>query len=97
MFNLLLTQDKQEHKQKATVELYCTATCTYCRLARKYFKEKGIDYLEFRVDINKVIWLEMEYRSQRRTVPQIFINGYHVGGYEDLLVMDQDKQLEKLL
>lgn len=97
MFHLLLTQDKLEHKQKAIVELYCTAKCPYCRLAREYLKDKGIDYLEFFVDIDKATWLEMEYRSQRITVPQIFINGYHVGGYEDLLELDQNKQLEKLL
>ena len=97
MFNLLLTHDKQEREQKAIVELYCTAACPYCRLARKYFEQKGINYLEFHVDADKAAWLEMEYRSQRVTVPQIFINGYHVGGYEELLELDQNKQLEKLL
>ena len=97
MFNLLLTYDKRERKQKSIVELYCTATCHYCRMARKYFKQKGINYLEFHVDVDKATWLEMEYRSQRVTVPQIFINGYHVGGYEELLELDKNKQLEKLL
>ena len=97
MFQLLITQDKQKKEQKAIVELYCTASCPYCRLVRNYFKAKGINYLEFRVDLDKVTWLEMEYRSQRVTVPQIFIDGYHVGGYEDLLEMDKSKRLEQLL
>ncbi|WP_455196621.1 glutaredoxin domain-containing protein [Kaarinaea lacus] len=60
-------------------------------------KFRGIEYLEFRVDINNFSKLEMKHCSQRVTVPQIFINGYHVGGYEELIELDQNKQLEKLL
>ena len=89
--------DKREQNQKTTVELYCTATCHFCRLVRKFFNERGIDYLEFRVDINTFSKLEMKQRSQRVTVPQIFINGYHVGGYDELIELDRNKQLEKLL
>jgi len=51
------------------------------------------EYLEFRVDIDKASKLEMKHHSQRVTVPQIFINGYHVGGYDDLIEMDKNKQL----
>lgn len=102
MFQLLPRIDrnvseKREQERKTTVELYCTATCPFCRLVREFFKARGIDYLEFRVDINKVAWLEMEYRTQRVTVPQIFINGYHIGGYEELLELDKSSQLETLL
>jgi len=103
MFQLLPLLEKhdrlkeQECERKAAVELYCTATCPFCRLVRNYFKTRDVDYLEFRVDINKVAWLEMEYRSQKSTVPQIFINGYHIGGYDELLELDQSGQLEKIL
>ena len=89
--------DKREQNEKTNVELYCTATCHFCRLVRKFFNERGIDYLEFRVDINTYSKLEMKQRSQRVTVPQIFINGYHVGGYDELIELDRNKQLEKLL
>ena len=96
MLQLIPFLDKREQKQKTTVELYCTATCPFCRLVRQFFKERSIDYLEFRVDIDKVHKLEMKHRSQRVTVPQIFINGYHVGGYDELLQMEQKGELEKL-
>ena len=97
MFQLLLTQKKREPGQKVIVEVYCTAACPYCRLVRDYFKDKGIDYSEFRVDSNQSIRLEMEFRSKRATVPQIFINDFHVGGYDDFVVMDKNRQLEILL
>ena len=62
MSQLLPLLEKHEYERKAAVELYCTATCPFCRLVREFFKARGIDYLEFRVDLNKVDWLEMEYR-----------------------------------
>ncbi|MCI0505521.1 MAG: glutaredoxin [Gammaproteobacteria bacterium] len=90
-------KDEPLRVQQAIVELYCTAVCPYCRLTRQFFKDRSVEYLEFHADADKVIWSEMEQRSQRATVPQIFINGYHVGGYEDLIEMDKSRQLDKLL
>jgi glutaredoxin 3 len=97
MRQVLHNKDKPPQVQLAVVELYCTAVCPFCRLTRQFFKDRNIDYLEFHADADKVIWSEMEHRSQRRTVPQIFINGYHVGGYEDLIEMEKSKLLGKLL
>jgi glutaredoxin-related protein len=59
--------------------------------------ERVFEYLEFRVYIDKTSYLEMKHRRQRVTVRQIFINGYLVGGYDELIEMDKNKQLEKLL
>jgi len=67
------------------VELYTTANCAYCVAAKMLLKQKGLDYAEFRVDTDMAKREEMLARAHRRTVPQIFIDGTHVGGYEDLV------------
>ena len=86
----------KQSTKAAMIELYCTSTCPYCELTREFFDKRGIAYHEFRVKFNQLSWSEMEQRSQRSTVPQIFINGYHVGGYEDLVVLSESRNLEKL-
>ena len=78
------------------VEIYTSATCAYCVAAKTFLKQKGFDYQEVRIDTDPTKLREMLDRSQRRTVPQIFINGQHVGGYDDLVAADRSGELTKL-
>lgn len=58
---------------------------------------KGVAFEELRVDHDGRLWAEMKERSKRYTVPQIFINDRHVGGYDDLWALDQTGELDRLL
>ena len=83
----------------AKVEMYCTAICPYCVRAEQLLSKKGVTDIEkIRVDIERDRLPEMLERSGgRRTVPQIFINGTHVGGYDDMVELDMDGELIPLL
>ncbi|HEY0178773.1 MAG TPA: glutaredoxin 3 [Dokdonella sp.] len=79
------------------VEIYTTAICPYCVSAKSFLKRKGLDYDEVRVDLDPARREEMLQRSAgRRTVPQIFIGGVHVGGYDDLVAADRSGRLGQL-
>ena len=79
------------------VEIYTTATCPYCVSAKSFLKHKGLGYDEIRVDLDPVRRDEMLRRSAgRRTVPQIFINDVHVGGFDDLVAADRAGRLREL-
>ena len=78
------------------VELYTTASCAFCMAAKMLLKQKGLDYTEIRVDIDMARREEMLQRAHRRTIPQIFINDQHVGGYEDLVAAAKSGKLEQL-
>jgi glutaredoxin 3 len=79
------------------VTIYSTAMCPYCMRAKKLLDNKGVQYHEIRVDNNPELWREMEQRSGRTTVPQIFIDDFHVGGFDDLSEMEMDDELDKRL
>ena len=80
------------------IELYSTAVCPYCVAAKNLLKSKGLQWEEVRVDANPAQRDLMLQRSGgRRTVPQIFINDQHVGGYDDLVAADRSGKLKQLL
>lgn len=79
------------------VQIYTTAVCPYCVAAKQFLKSKGLDYTEIRVDTDAARRAEMLSRAQRTSVPQIFINGSHVGGYTDLVALDRAGGLQALL
>jgi glutaredoxin 3 len=79
------------------VILYSTAVCPYCVAAKNFLKSRGVGYSEVRVDTNPAERMLMMERSRRSSVPQIFINGTHVGGYEDLVALDRSGGLSPLL
>lgn len=82
----------------ARVEIYSTAVCPYCVAAKNFLKVKGYDYSETRIDREPGKMAEMLRRSDgRRTVPQIFVNGVHVGGYDDLVAADRSGRLHELM
>lgn len=80
------------------VLMYCTAVCPYCVRAEHLLKRKGIQEIEkVRVDLHPELRVEMTEKTGRRTVPQIYINGVYVGGYDDLASLDQAGGLDELL
>ena len=82
----------------AQVEIYTKSTCPYCARAKKLLGEKGVEYQEFEISMDSDKRQEMIQRANgRTTVPQIFINGKHIGGSDDLLELDAKGELDKLL
>ncbi len=64
--------------------IYTTNTCPYCVAAKKLLQKKGLSWTEIRVDLDDQEREKMVELSGRRTVPQIFIDEKHIGGYDDL-------------
>ena len=79
------------------IEVYCSGFCGYCVMAERLLENKGAEYEVIRVDTDSSRFEEMVTRSQRRTVPQIFIDGQHIGGYTDLAQFDREGKLDPLL
>lgn len=71
-----------------TIEMYTTPSCPYCDHAKNLLKQYQLDFEEINVSDNQAKMLEMVKRSGRRTVPQIFIGGESIGGYDELSQMD---------
>ncbi len=82
----------------AKVVMYTTAVCPYCIRAEQLLQRKGVEDIEkIRVDLQPELRLEMMEKTGRRTVPQIYIDAFHVGGYDDLSALDRAGKLEPLL
>jgi len=77
--------------------MYTTAICPYCVRAKYLLERKGVSFEEIRIDHNREVMQEMMRRSNRHTVPQIFIGDYHVGGYDDLASLEMSGRLDDLL
>jgi len=82
----------------AKVVMYSTAVCPYCIRAEHLLHSKGVSEIEkIRVDLQPELRIEMIEKTGRRTVPQIFINGEHVGGFDDLASLNHAGKLDALL
>lgn len=82
----------------AKVLMYSTAICPYCVRAEKLLHHKGITEIEkIRVDLQPELRLLMMEKTGQRTVPQIYINDEHIGGYSDLASLDHAGELDQLL
>lgn len=80
------------------VTMYSTAVCPYCIMAERLLRAKGVDAIDkVRVDLDPARRVEMMEKTGRRTVPQIYIGDRHVGGYDDLVVLDRAGELTPLL
>ena len=83
---------------KQAVVMYSTAVCPYCIRAEQLLLDKGVTGLDkIRVDLDPARREEMMKLSGRRTVPQIFIGDYHVGGCDDLFALERAGKLDPLL
>lgn len=80
------------------VRMYTTAVCPYCNMAKQLLNSKGVtDITEVRVDLEPEEKERMMQQTGRRTVPQIFIDDIHVGGFDDLSALNQAGKLDILL
>jgi len=83
---------------RANVEIYTWQTCPFCLRAKLLLWLKGVDYTEYKIDGDDTARNQMSQRANgRRTVPQIFINNQHIGGFDDLDQLNQAGQLDPLL
>jgi glutaredoxin 3 len=81
----------------AKIEIYTTPFCGYCARAKGLLDKKGAAYEEMDVMMDEKKRSEMRERTKRTTVPQIFINGQHIGGSDELAALEQAGKLDPLL
>jgi glutaredoxin 3 len=81
----------------ANVVMYATSWCPYCARARRLFESKGVAFTEIDIDTVEGARSEMQKLSGRTSVPQIFVGGKHLGGYDDTQALDDRGELDALL
>ena len=79
------------------ITVYFAPFCPYCGWAKQLLDSKGVEYNMLNVNDGAELRAEMEARSGRSSVPQIFINDQHIGGYDDLAALDEQGGLDPLL
>lgn len=80
------------------IRMYTSAVCPYCINAERLLRSKGVDDIEkIRIDLQPELRQEMMEKTGRRTVPQIYIDDRHVGGFDDLRALDLAGELDPLL
>ncbi len=80
------------------ISMYCTAWCPYCIAAERLLTAKGVLEIDkIRIDLEPTRRTEMMERSGRRTVPQIYVDDYHVGGFDDLSALNRAGKLDPIL
>lgn len=82
---------------KAKIIIYTKDHCPYCHLAKELLSARHIAFEEIRIDLDEAKRDEMIRLSNRRTVPQIFINDQPIGGYDDLAALAKSGKLDSLL
>ena len=81
----------------AKVVMYSTKFCPYCVRARILLEKKGVDYTDIRVDKEPELRQEMTKKAGRSSVPQIWIDDYHVGGCDELYALEHQGELDSRL
>ena len=79
------------------VTIYTTRHCPYCVSAKRLLSSKDVAPVEIDVEQAPEALAEMLQRSGRRTVPQIFVGDMHIGGFDDLAILDHKGKLDALL
>ncbi len=79
------------------IVIYTTKICPYCIMTKRLLDRKEVKYTEINVDEKDGLREELIARTKRRTVPQIYIGDLHVGGFEELYALEQQKKLDDLL
>jgi glutaredoxin 3 len=80
----------------ARVEIYTTSSCPYCVRAKRLLQARNIEYAEIDVGSDDALRADVMQRTGRRTVPQIFIDGRSIGGFDELAAMDSAGELREL-
>jgi glutaredoxin 3 len=81
----------------SAVIMYTTAYCPYCMRAKDLLDGKGVEYKNIDVGAKPELKREMMDRSGQRTVPQIWVNEQHIGGFTDLYALDVQGKLDGIL
>ncbi|MEK9650461.1 MAG: glutaredoxin 3 [Gammaproteobacteria bacterium] len=79
------------------IVIYTTKTCPYCYRAKSLLTKLGVSFEEISVDFNSSLRAEMAAKAGKTSVPQIWINGSHIGGCDDLYALHDKGDLQKLL
>jgi len=87
---------EQESTMSTSITLYESQLCGYCQAAKRLLDRKGWAYNSIVVDGRDDLWSELQQKSGRNTVPQIWIGDTHVGGFDDLADLDQEGKLDAL-
>lgn len=77
--------------------MYTTRFCPYCLRAKSLLKQKGVEFEEIGVDFDRSLRLEMMEKSSQTSVPQIWIGEKHVGGCDELFMLERQGKLDNLL
>ena len=75
------------------IEIYTQAKCPYCAAAKRLLEKRGLAYKEFELADNPVLERELVARTNQKSTPQIFLDGNLVGGFDELVELDQDGKL----
>ena len=81
----------------AHVVIYTADYCSFCARAKALLRSKGVSFEEIDLSRDSGLRAEVQQRTGRRTVPQIFIDGISVGGFDEIKQMDEDGELDRLL
>ncbi len=81
----------------ADILIYSAAICPYCVAAKNFLKARGLEYREIRIDTDATARADMIAKAGRTSVPQIFINNHHLGGFDDMVALDRAGQFAALL
>lgn len=79
------------------IVIYSTAICPYCIAAKNFLKSRGLAYRELRIDLDLDARRDMLEKAKRTSVPQIFVNGTHIGGFDDMVALDRAGNFNPLL
>lgn len=77
--------------------MYTTRFCPYCMRARQMLDDKNVAYTDLAVDNDPQLRTEMMQRSGQRTVPQIWVGEQHIGGFDDMYLLERQGQLDTLI
>lgn len=81
----------------ADILIYSSAFCPYCVAAKNFLKARGLEWRELRIDMDHEARQTMMSKTKRTSVPQIFINDTHVGGFDDMVALDRAGKFQALL
>jgi glutaredoxin 3 len=81
----------------ADILIYSSAFCPYCVAAKNFLKARGLEWRELRIDTDPEARQAMMSKTQRTSVPQIFVNDTHVGGFDDMVELDRAGKFQPLL
>ena len=80
-----------------SIEIFTKMNCPFCHRAKALFNSKNVIFHEIAIDNDPQLRTLMISRSGRTTVPQVFIDGHHIGGCDDLYALDDRDELDRLL